>query len=127
MLLSFVFVIPRTEMFVLNANVLNSSILESKLFIFRCPKYMPLSLNTFYVSLSDEIEGRLSSKVDSVSRLLSIGKEPLWNGKFSNLLQSLHISRLKKTVLMHFLYALRSHLVQRKLYLMLFFKPNMRQ
>ena len=86
MLSSLVSVIPRTtEMFVLNASVLNSSTLESKLFTFRCPKYMPLFLHTFHVSLKDGIEGRLSSNKDnSVSPLSSIQKEKLWNGKFSH-------------------------------------------
>ena len=103
-------------MFVLIASVLNFSILESKLFTFTCPKSMPLSLNTFYASLWDRIEGRLSSnKDDSVSLLLSIQKKKAWNGKFSHLLQSLHISLSIKTVLFHFLCALRSHLVQQKL------------
>ena len=96
-----------TEIYVLNASVLSSSFLESKLFTFRCPKCMPLLLNTFYLSLLNGIEGRLSSnKDDSVSPLLSIRKET-WNCKFSHLLQSLHISLSKRTMLLNFLYTLR--------------------
>ena len=45
LLSKFVSVIPRTEVFVLNASVLNSSNLENKLFTFTYPKCMTLSLN----------------------------------------------------------------------------------
>ena len=89
---------------------------------------MPLFLNTFNASLWDGIEGRLSNKDDSVSLLLSVQKETLWNGKFSHLLQLLHTSLSKNTVLLDFLCALRSHLVQQKLiYLMSFCERNIRR
>ena len=45
LLSKFVSVIPRTEVFVLNASALNSSTLENKLFTYKCPKCMALSLN----------------------------------------------------------------------------------
>ena len=81
-------------------------------FLISCRKRYSETLNTFHASLWDGIEGRLSSnKDDSVSLLLPILKET-WSGKFSHLLQSLQISLPKKTVLLHFLCAFRSHLVQ---------------
>ena len=96
-----------TEIYVLNASVLNSSFLEGKLFTFRCPKCMHLLLNTCYLSLWNGIEGRLSSnKDDSVSPLSSIRKET-WNCEFSHILQSLRIPLSNRTVLLHFLYTLR--------------------
>ena len=89
---NFVYVIPITGMIILNASLLDSSILESKLFTFSCPKCMSLSLNTFHASLWDGIKGRLSSEKDnSISLLWSIQNVTLWNGKFSHLLQLLHI------------------------------------
>ena len=53
----------------------------------------------------------LSKKDDSISPLSSIQKETLWNGNFSHLLQSLHISLSKRTELWYFLCTFRSHLV----------------
>ena len=93
-------------MFILNASVLNSSILKSKPFTFRCSRYMPLlkSLDTSHASLIDRNEGRLSSnKDDSVLLLLSMQKET-WNVKFPHLLQSLHKSLSKKDAANSFFY-----------------------
>ena len=105
-------------MFVLNASVLNYSILESKLFTFKYPKRKPLSLNTFHTSLWDGIEGSFSSsKKDAVSLLLPVQKETLWKGKFFDLVQSLHILLSKNPALLHFNVPLRLDLVQQKLLL----------
>ena len=52
-----------TEIYVLNASVLNSSFLEGKLFTFRCPKCMPLLLNTFYLYEMESKGGYLRTKM----------------------------------------------------------------
>ena len=93
-------------MFILNASVLNSSIMKSKPFTFRCPRFMPLlkSLDTSHASLIDGIKGRLfSNKDDSVLLLFSMQKET-WNVKFPHLLQSLHKSLSKKDAANSFFY-----------------------
>ena len=93
-------------MFILNASVLNSSVLKSKPFTFRCSRCMPLlkSLDTSHASLIDRNEGRLSSnKDDSVLLLLPMQKET-WNVKFPHLLQSLHKSLSKKDAANSFFY-----------------------
>ena len=103
-------------MFVLIASVLNFSILESKLFTFTCPKIMPLSLIPSMLHYEIESKGGyLLTKMILYRFYCQYKKKKAWNGKFSHLLQSLHISLSIKTVLLHFLGALRSHLVQQKL------------
>ena len=76
---------------------------------------MPFLLNSSHALLWDEIERILPSKKgDSVSRLWSIRKEALWNGKFFQLLHLLHIFLLKRALLSRLLCTIRFHWIQPK-------------